>query len=42
MVTGRPFNAEKPLSMSQCIENLQHFEIRFDGKSTQNIDIWHL
>jgi hypothetical protein len=25
-------NAEKPLTLSQFIEKLQHFEISFDGK----------
>jgi hypothetical protein len=33
-------NAEKLFTLSQSIEKLQHFEISFDGKTTQNSDFW--
>jgi hypothetical protein len=36
-------NAEKPLTLSQSIEKLQHFEINFDRKkSTQTSNIWQI
>jgi hypothetical protein len=36
----RVTNAEKPLTLSQSLEKLQHFEINFDGKSRGKIVIF--
>jgi hypothetical protein len=33
-------NAEEPLTLSQSIEKLQHFEISFDGKHQRKIVIF--
>jgi hypothetical protein len=33
-------HAEKPLTLSQSIVMLQHFEISFDGKKTRKIVIF--